>query len=160
MAAGDGQSGAEIVPERDFELGAGLEETQEGVSTIATDIAARAAADLSPGDVAADVVLRSVGVQRDLGSVEDHQQLGLVGVEPHEQTVEGDEAGHAREDAIEPRAQRSLSPLGRMAAVGLEIGIELPDQIAHGGLGSAVLGGEGVELVNQTLGMNLILSSR
>ena len=93
MAAGDGQSGAEIVPEGDFELGAGLEEAQEGVSTIATDIAARAAADLSPGDVAADVVLRSVGVQRGLGSVEDHQQLGLVGVEPHEQTVEGDEAG-------------------------------------------------------------------
>jgi hypothetical protein len=62
MAAGHGQSGAEIVPDRDFELGAGLGQTEEGVSTITTDIAARAAADLSSGDVAADVVLRSVGV--------------------------------------------------------------------------------------------------
>jgi 2-haloacid dehalogenase len=34
------------------------------------------------------------------------------------------------------------------------VGIELPDQIAHGSLGSAVLGGEGIEPVNQTLGMN------
>ena len=56
MAAGDGQSGAEIVPERDFELGAGLGQTEEGVSTVANDIAARAAADLSAGDVAADAV--------------------------------------------------------------------------------------------------------
>jgi hypothetical protein len=62
MAAGDGQSGAEIVPERDFELGAGLGQTEEGVSTVTTGIAARAAADLSPGDVAADVVLRSVAL--------------------------------------------------------------------------------------------------
>jgi hypothetical protein len=41
-----------------------------------------------------------------------------------------------------------------MAAVGLEIGIELPDQLAPGCLGSGVFGSEGVEVVNQTLGIN------
>ena len=56
------------------------------------------------------------------------------------------------EDAIEPRPQHGLSPLARMAAVGLEISVELPDQLADGGLGGAVLVGEGVELVNQALG--------
>ena len=102
--------------------------------------------------MAADVVLRSVGVQRDLGAVEHHQQLGLVGVEPREQTVEGDEAGLAREDAVEPRPQCGLALFAGSATIGLEIGVELPDQLADGGLGGAVLIGEGVELVNQALG--------
>src|SRR5215475_15681154 len=127
MAAGDGQSGAEIVPERDFELGAGLGQTEEGVSAVTTDITARPTADLSSGDVAADVVLRSVGVQRDFGSVEHHQQLGLVGVEPREQAVEGDEAGLTLKDAVEPRPQGSLAPFGGRATIGLKITIEVPD---------------------------------
>src|ERR1700687_2611515 len=151
VSAWDGESVAKVVPERDFELGAGFGETEKGIAAITTDIAAGAGTDLAPGDVAADVVLRSVGVQRDFGSVEHHQQLGLVGVEPREQAVEGDGAGLAREDAIEPRPQHGLSPLDRKAAVGLEISIELPDQLTHCGLGSAVLVGEGVELVNQPL---------
>jgi hypothetical protein len=41
MAARDGQSGAEIVPKRDFELGAGFGQTEEGVSAVTTDITAR-----------------------------------------------------------------------------------------------------------------------
>jgi len=47
------------------------------------------AADLSLGYLATDVVFRAVGVQRDLGVVEHHQQLGLVGVQPLKQAVEG-----------------------------------------------------------------------
>src|SRR6266567_2546543 len=63
-------------------------------------------------------------VERDLGSVEHHQQLGLIGIEPREQTVEGDEAGLAREDAIEPRPQHGLSSLDGVAAIGLELSVE------------------------------------
>jgi hypothetical protein len=48
-------------------------------------------------------------VQRDFGSIEYHQQFGLVGMEPREQAVERDEAGLAREDAVEPRPQLSLA---------------------------------------------------
>jgi hypothetical protein len=69
VAAGDGQSGGQIVPKRDFELGAGFGQTEEGVSAVTTDITARAAADLSPGDATVDVVLRSVGVAA--GSIPD-----------------------------------------------------------------------------------------
>src|SRR5271165_3824317 len=56
------QPGTEIIPERDVKLGAGLGEAKEGIAAVATEIAASAAANLAPGDVAADVVFRSVGV--------------------------------------------------------------------------------------------------
>jgi hypothetical protein len=145
---------AEIVPERNFELGAGLCEAEKGVSAIPADVTAGAAAELSPGDVTADVVFRSVGMQRNFGPLEHHQQFGLVGMEPGEQAVEGDEAGLAREDAVELRLQLSLALWGGSATIGLEIGVELPDQRADRGLSGAVLLGEGVEFVNQPLGMN------
>ena len=60
----------------------------------------------------------------------------------------------ALEDAVEPRAQCGLALLVRVAAIGLEVAVEPPDQLAHGGLGGAVLVGEGVELVDQALGMD------
>jgi hypothetical protein len=41
----------------------------------------------------------------------------LVGMEPCEQTVEGDEAGLAREDAVEPCPQGGLALRGRMLAI-------------------------------------------
>lgn len=69
--------------------------------------------------MAADVILRSIGVQGGLRPVEHHEQLALIGVEPFEQTVEGDEAGAAREDAVEPRPQRGLALLGRSLAIAL-----------------------------------------
>src|SRR5215210_7469749 len=56
---------AEVVPEGDAELLAGLGKAKEGVAAIAAKIALGAAADLALGDLAADVVLGTVGVQRD-----------------------------------------------------------------------------------------------
>jgi hypothetical protein len=134
LGAWDGESVAQVIPERDFELGAGFGEAEKGVATVTTDIAAGAGADFASGDVAANVVLGSVGVQRDFGSVEHYQQFWLVGVKPREQAVEGDEAGIAAKDAIEPRPQCGLALLGGSTTIGLEITIEVPDQIADGGL--------------------------
>src|SRR3954463_13868065 len=57
---------AQIVPDRDAEFVAGLGKAQEGIAAVAADIAARPGTDLAPGDVAADMVLRAIGVQRDL----------------------------------------------------------------------------------------------
>src|SRR5271169_4557132 len=74
-------------------------------------------------------------------------------MQPRE-AVEGDEAGFAGEDAIELCHKDGLALRGGRATVGLEIAVELPDRRAHGGLGGAVLVREGVELVNQALGMN------
>ena len=76
---------AEIVPECDSELCAGLGEAEEGIAAIATGVASGASADLSLDDLAADVVLRSVGVERDFGPIEHHEQFAFVGMEPREQ---------------------------------------------------------------------------
>ena len=75
-------------------------------------------------------------------------------MKPREQAVEGDEAGFAGEDAIERGFEISLALGGGRATIGLEIAVELPDGGAHACLGGAVLIREGVEPVNQALGMN------
>jgi hypothetical protein len=56
VSARDGEAVAEVIPERDFELGACFGEAEEGVAAVTTDVAAGAGADLSPGHLAADVV--------------------------------------------------------------------------------------------------------
>jgi hypothetical protein len=148
------EAGAEVVPERDAELGAGFAEAEECVAAVATSIASCAAAHLSFGDVAAHVVFRSVGVERNFGAVEHHQQFAFVGMEPSEQSVEADEARLAREDAIKACPQSGLALAGGMLAIGLEIAIEPPDQCPYAMLGDALLIREGVELVNEALSMD------
>ena len=151
---------AEIVPEGESELCAGLEEAQEGVAAIAARIASCAAADFALGDLATNIVFRSVGVERNFGPFEHHQQFGLVGIKPCQQAVEGDEPGLAREDAVEACPQGGFALPGGMLAIGFKIAIEPPDQSADMVLGDALLIREGIELVDETLGMRLILSSR
>src|SRR4029077_17612511 len=75
-------------------------------------------------------------------------------IEPREQPVERDESGLAHEDAVEPRPQCGSTLFGGDETIDLEITVEVPDQLTHGGLGGAVLVGEGVELVNQAFGMD------
>src|SRR5712691_8521792 len=145
---------AEIVPEEDAELAAGLGEAEEGVAAIASGVAAGAAADFALGDVASDVAFGSVGVKGDLRAVEDEEQLGLVGMETSEQAVEGDKAGAALEDTVEAGAQRRLAPRRWVGLVGLEVAIEPPDEAAHALLRGALEVGEGVELVDEALGMH------
>jgi hypothetical protein len=99
-----GETVAEIVPEGNAELRAGLCETQKCIAAIASGVAAGATADVAPGDLAADIVLGVVGVQRDLWAVEDEEEFGLIGVEASEQAVEGGEIGAALENAVEARA--------------------------------------------------------
>lgn len=95
-----------------------------------------------------------VGVERDFRPLKHLEQLRFVGIKPRQQTVESDEAGAAREDAVEPGAKRRLALFARSAAVGLEFAVEPPDRGAQLLLGSAVLLGESVELVHEALGMN------
>jgi hypothetical protein len=140
---------AEIVPECDSELCAGLGEAEEGIAAIATGVASGASADLSLDDLAADVVLRSVGVERDFGPIEHHEQFAFVGMKPCEQAVEGDEAGFAAEDTVKPCPQGGLALAGRMLAIGFEIAIEPPDELADLTLGEALLIREGVEPVDE-----------
>src|ERR1700679_2543588 len=60
---------AQIVPERDAVLGAGLGKSQEGIAAIAAEIAAGSSADLTAGDLAAEVVLGARGVLRGFPAV-------------------------------------------------------------------------------------------
>jgi hypothetical protein len=78
-----------------------------GVEPLTSGIAAGSAADFTFGDLATDVILRSVGVQRNLGAVENGQKLSLVGVKPSEQAIEHDEAGAPFEDAVESSVDES-----------------------------------------------------
>ena len=80
----DGEPGAQVVPERHSKLLAGFHQTQERVPAVASGVAAGSAAHPAPGHLDADVVLRAVGVQRDLRAVEHPQEFRLVGVQPRE----------------------------------------------------------------------------
>src|SRR6202451_2482505 len=66
-AAGDFEACAEVVPEFDAVLAAGLQEAEKAVAAIAAGATAGSAADLALGDLATNVVLGAVGVQWDLG---------------------------------------------------------------------------------------------
>ena len=153
-SSGDTEPGAKVVPEGDAKFPAGLCKSEEGVAAVAADIALGSAADLALGNLAADVVLRAVGVQRDLRVIEHHQQLGLVGVQPLKQTVEGGEARVPLEDTIEARTQFTASAWRRIEPVGLQIGIEPPDQSANMLLRTTLLVGKRLQLVNQALGVD------
>src|ERR1700687_1568341 len=96
---------AEVVPKGDAEFGAGLGEAEEGVATVASRLAACSPADFALGDLTADIVLRPIGVERNLGTIEDGQKFALVGVKALEQRVEPAEAGAPFEDGFEARLQ-------------------------------------------------------
>ena len=64
-----------------------LANPKEGVTAVAPGVAACASADSALGDLAVDVVLLAVGVQRYLGMVEHPEQLGFTGVQLLEQAI-------------------------------------------------------------------------
>ena len=86
--------------------GTGLGQAKEGIAAIAAEIAACAGADLAACDLAADVVLGAIGMQRHRGMIQHPQQVRLVGPQSCQQAIERGKAGAAAEDAVEPRAQR------------------------------------------------------
>jgi len=133
---------------------AGLGEPEEGVAAVTAGVAVGTAADLTLGHLAADVIFRAVGVQRDLRAIEHHQQLSLVGVQPLEQTIKRGEAGAALEDAIEACAQLAASARCWIEPVGLQVGIEPSNQPADMVLGCTLLVGERFQLVHQALGVD------
>ena len=90
----------------------------------------------------------------DLGPIEHHQQLWLVGVQPLEQAIERDEAGASTEDALEAGTQFATAPCGGFRAIRLEVIVEPPDQRAHALLRGAVQIGERVEFVHQPFCMH------
>ena len=101
----------EIIPKGDSQLGTGFGQAEEGIAAVAAIVTSGATADLPLRYVAADVAFRSIGVQWDVWMVEHGQQFGLVGMQPRQQAIEGDEAGATAEDAVDGRG------VGRFGAV-------------------------------------------
>lgn len=87
-------------------------------------------------------------------TLEHGQQFGLVGMQPREQTIEGDEAGAAAKDAVEAGAKPAAATWRRVGAVSFQIGVEPPDRRTDTLLRDTLVIGESVELVHQPLGMD------
>jgi len=81
-------------------------------------------------------------VQRYLGMVEHPEQLGLVGVQPLEQAIQRGKAGAASEDAVKACPQFAAAVLRWVEAIGLEVGVEPPDQASDMLLGTALRVGD------------------
>jgi len=148
------QAVAEVAEERDLELAAGLHQAEQDVARGASWRAHGAAGDLALGHAGADVVLRSVGVQRDLGMLEHAQQFVLAPVQPGEQPIERRVVGLASEDAVKARPQRRGPPGTGIARPGLQVGIQPPDQRTRHLDRLALLGCCRHELVHQPLGVH------
>ena len=131
-----------------------MHQAEEGVAAVASGVTLGATADLALDDVAANVALGPVDVERYFRPLEDGEQLGLIGMQPGQQAIERNEAGAATEDAIEAGTHLAAASGGRRRAIGLQVGVKLPDQCADALLRDAVQIGEGVELMDQPLGMD------
>ena len=87
--------------------------------------------------MAADVILRAVGVEWDLGAIENPQEVGLAGVEAGQQAIEGNEAGAAPEDIVAGVQSAVASRIASMAGRKVEQpivftgGVALVSGMAH-----------------------------
>ena len=150
----DLEPATQIIPDRDAELVACLDETEESIATIPADVASRPGTDLAPRDVTADVVFGAVGVERYFGPVQYHQQLGLVGVQPRQQAIQRGEACAAKEDAIEACAQRLSPPLAGFQLISSEVRVEVPDEATSPRLGVSVLVVERIQFMHKPFRVN------
>ncbi len=93
-------------------------------------------------------------MQRDLRVVENQEQLGLFGVQAREQPIESGKPGTPLENTLEAGAQLRPTPRRGVGFVVFEIAVKPPDEGADTLLGGALPLGEGVELMDEALGMH------
>ena len=131
-------------------------QAEKGIAASAAGVAVGAAAYLALDDLAADVALRAVGVA---GESAGRRIPSAVRACWHAAAPAGDRAKRTRiaaagEDAIEP-GPHLAAWRGRSRRYAFEIGGRTIRFRAHlRALGGAVQVGEGVELVNEPLGMH------
>ena len=152
------QTIAEVVPKANGVLGAGFHEPEERIAAVAPGIGSCAGRDFAPRYLTADIVFRTVGVQRDLRPRQHRQQVLFPGVEPRQQPVKGGEARRGGEDAAEPAPQLTGAARGWRLTIGLEVGIEPPYAVADEFLGPDVRLAERIELVDQLYKPGLYLT--
>src|SRR5690606_22428370 len=79
---------------------------------------------------------------------------GLVCMEPFQQPVDDGKAGSSFEDVVKPGLQGRLVLRIGIATIGFEILVEVPDQPSHMLLDGTGPLAEGVEAMDQSLGMH------
>lgn len=150
----DPQPIAEVVPERQAKLLAGLREAQHAVARLASVAAHRAPGNLPLDDKAAQIAFRRIGVERDLRPLQNPQQFRLAAPEAKQQFVEIAIAGADRENPVEARLQALGHSRVRSSSIGLESFVKVPDELAQG-LDVLHLAGRGRhQLVQQPFGMD------
>src|SRR3546814_5126375 len=101
----DPQPIAQIVPERQAKLLAGLRKAQHAVARLAAVATDRASGNLPLDDKATQISLRRIGVERDLRPLQNPEQLRLATHQPKQQFVEITVAGAERENPVEASQQ-------------------------------------------------------
>lgn len=128
----DAQPIPEIVPERQAKFLAGLHQAEQAVTRLAAMAADGAARDLSLDDDAAQIPLRRIGMERDLGSLENAQQLGLATPQPSQQRVKFTIAGADGEYPIEPELKAAGGTSAWFSPIGFQRFVKVPDEHAQG----------------------------
>ena len=93
-------------------------------------------------------------MERDFRPFQHHQQFGLIGMQPRQQAIQRDEAGAAKEDAVEACAQRGRPAFAGFQLVRLEVRVEVPDETTNPRLGGAMLVVERIQLMHQPFRVN------
>jgi hypothetical protein len=84
----DPQPIAEIVPERQAELLAGLHQAEHAVTRLPTVATDRAAGNLSLDDKSAQISFRGIGMERGFRPLQNPQQFGLAATQSKQKFVE------------------------------------------------------------------------
>ena len=128
----DTQPIAEIMPERKAKLLTGLHQAEQAVARLATRAADGAARDLALDDDAAQIPFRGIGMERDLGSLENAQQLDLATPQPTQQRIEFAIAGADGEYPIEPKLKAAGGTSRGFSPIGFQRFVKVPDELAQG----------------------------
>lgn len=108
---------AQVGEEGDAELLAGLHEPEHDVAGLTAICTHRAARDPALSHAGAQIIFGGIGVERDFGSLQHHQQFILPSVQPDQQLIQILVARALPEDVVEA--------LGKEGAVRLDRG-QLP----------------------------------
>jgi len=132
VRCGDPQPIAEVVPERQAKLLAGLHKAQHNVArmpAVTTDCAARY---LALDHKATQISFRCVCIERRFRSLQNAQQFHLAAFQPRQQFIEIAIAGADREYPVEPDPKCTCCALAGFSLVVFEKLVKEPDELAQG----------------------------
>lgn len=150
----DPQPIAEIVPERQAELLAGLHQAEHAVTRLPTVATDRATGNLSLDDKSAQISFRRIGMERGFRPLENPQQFCLAASQSKQQFVEVAITGAQRENPIEPGLKAPGCTRIRSSLIGFQGLVKAPDEIPQGFDMPYLAGCRRHQFVQQTFGVD------